>query len=264
MPINVAKNAGIIFSGVGNIISLYNAPIDTSIDNKNLYFFNLDGRKYCQISPESLKSYRCLHYNVFTDVNYVEHKNHIVIYKNFTDSSFSPLFQATNISASQQDGSYIVTFWSALKPGQTTKTQQSKVKFQPHLLGKSWKQGSTDYVYYYDPNKILKLKQTQLEDYQLQDQYNNIFCSIYLSFQTFLISDTDDVSKSEEQQVLIANMPPKILFQQKDNAPVLDFAGIGSGGSGMRQHQHIPYVDGSGYAFAVFHPGTGMPQLSWK
>lgn len=264
MPINVGKNAGIIYSDNDDVISFFNSEITTK--DQDLYFFDaVSSTAIFQITPSAYRKYRCLHYNVYNTVQWVQHKNHIVLYRDVETNTVQPIFQATNVSANEIDGSYLVSFWSALKPGKTTKIKESQAQWDISVLGQYGQQNGQYYVYAYDPNKILRLRHDQLQDYQLQQQYKNIFCNIYVKFQTYFVATANDRESAQQQQVMIVDLPPKVLQQQDDMYPVFDFAGIGGGGSGgMKQHQHIPYVDGSGYAFAVFHPGTSMPQLSWK
>lgn len=261
MAINVSKSGGIIYQSE-QIVSLYNAPITQS--DQSLYFFDSDSATKPRFSiqfTESNRQQRCLHYTLYSPVLNIDHKNHVVIFNN--DGDYQVLYQTTNVAAHKSEDNYVVTFWSVLKYGMSTKTQVSKVEYDPSLLGKVIKDGNTQYVYVYDPVKIQRFRQSELQDFQSDDQYTNIFCVAQIQMQEYIVSATSSASSGTAEKVMVINMLPRVLDQQIDLYPVLDFATGGSGGGGIGQHQHIPYIDGTGYAFAVFHPGTSMPQLSW-
>lgn len=261
MPVNVGKAPGMIYSDQDQIISFHNSAV--TAQDQDLYFFDKSDSETAryQLSASSYLNQRCLHYNIFSAAQVYNHLNHIVLY--IKNDVAKPLFQTINVNAFNNYDSFSVCFWSVLNSGETTKVKQSQCQYDASVLGKYSQQNSQQaYVYAYDENKILTFKQNQLQDYQLQDQYKNIFCSATVQMQTFYVSTTNSSSNAQQQQVMLITMPPKVLQQQTDLYPVLDFS-IGGGGGGMKQHQHIPYVDGTSYAFAVFHPGTSMPQLSW-
>lgn len=258
MPINVSKNGGIIFSDE-QIVSLYNAPITQ--EDQNLYFFR-GGKKAFQLSPHpSSDNYRCLHYSLYSPVLLINHKNHLVVFND--DGNYKLLYQATNVATHKSYDNYLITFWSVLKSGATLDEQVSKQSYDPSVLGKSFKKNNIQYVCVYNSEKILKLRQNELQDFELDDQYTNIFCVAQIQMEEYIVSATQNANDGTAEKVMVINRKPIVIDQQTDLYPVFDFATGGSGGGGIGQHQHIPYIDGTGYAFAVFHPGTSMPQLSW-
>jgi hypothetical protein len=70
MPINVGKNAGIIYSDNDDVISFFNSEITTK--DQDLYFFDAaSSTAIFQITPSAYRKYRCLHYNVYNTVQWV-------------------------------------------------------------------------------------------------------------------------------------------------------------------------------------------------
>ena len=257
MAFNVGKSTGMVFVSENEIISFHNVAINN--DDQDLKFF----RSKNQTTPlytlsSSLKNRRCLHYNIFSPTYSYEHKNHIVLYEKA--GMVQPLYETINVNAYSYENATAITFWSVLRNGQTTKIKLSEATVDTTMDTKKTN-GTDSYVYIYDSSKVYQFMQDDIDDYQLQDSYKNIFCSAEIVFE-YLYVGTNTAESGQLVPVIHSN--PRVLQQIDDMYPVVDFAIEGQGnGGGMKQHQHIPYVDGTSYAFAVFHPGTSMPQLSW-
>lgn len=258
MPINNGKNAGIVYTNDDTIFSFTNTPI-TQNDKKLSFYKNFqDEQPQFIIDPKPYNNYRCLHYNCFSPSQVINLQNHIVVFKN--QNLYMPLFQTINLTTFEKNNIITICFWSVLKNGVNLLKDVETLDYKPETYGKISQDQSQ--VYFYDYLKILRFKQNQLQNFQLDDKYQNIFCSVKLNNRQYFISKQNEQQRIPEQ-ILMIEQQPKIIDCQQDIYPVLDFTVDNGNGSGIKQHQHIPYVDGTSYAFAVFHPGTSMPQLPW-
>lgn len=160
-----------------------------------------------------------------------------------------PLYECINPVAAYNlaGGSVMLTFWSNIVKGQTLSSTVN---------------GVTSVAY--DPAKIWKLKQDQLDTVSITDRkYTRITCSTHIRFQWFSVEATQDGGSVDkfDTVVPIAEIP-RLVGQVANDYPIFDFAGNGSGG-GNTIHNHSSNSEG-GFAYSVYHPGTAVPQKAWK
>ena len=259
MPIYNSKQAGMVFISQ-RIVSFYHDTIPE--DASSFYFYeNQDSQspKYTlQVSAFAGKN-RCLQYKNFDTYAYQETVCPCALYIDQSDGC-NVLFETNFVQCQQSQGSIMCTFWSALTSGKTCKQTGEKWGIY-YQYGKSVTQGDGKYYYKYDPTSIYKVNVKNMATFQLQQSYRNIFCAVRIDLRPMWVSI--DQTQKIMQDVAVINSLPIVLQQTQTNAPTLDFSLQGAGG-GMKQHNHIPHIDGTGFAFAVFHPGTTMPQLAWS
>lgn len=273
MAINISKNSSIVITSDGSSISFFNNYITNDI-SKTYYYYstettNINGSDF-SVDFSQYTNKRCLQYRMFRYDSAIYHKNSIVLIRD--GNSYYPLFEAINITATFQNEipALAITFWSNLLEGMTTGLQLSSESSLNLSDGIIKNKDNIIYQYKYDSNKIQTFSQTDYDDFTFGTSYKIIFCSAYVSFESRKVLTQEqidsgiDLSTVEPEIIMILNKKPIIIDEIEDSYPILDFAGMGGESTGMKQHSHIPTIDGTNFAFAVFHPGTTMPQLPWS
>lgn len=273
MAINVGKNSTIAIMSDGTSVSLFNNYITNDM-SKTYYFFsgqtNNIGNPEFTVDFNSYNNKRCLQYRLFSPSAYIHHNNNIVLIRN--GKNIIPLMEAINVSCSYQSEipALAVTFWSNLLEGMTCGLELSPESSWLLSEGIIKKKDDKFFQYKYDPNKVQTYKQKEYDDLTFGTSYKIIFCSAQINIENKRVLTQDqidsnvDLDNIQEEKVMIIDGFPLVIDEIEDNYPLLDFSGMGGDGGGMRQHSHIPTIDGTNFAFAVFHPGTSMPQLPWE
>lgn len=260
MPIYNSKQAGMVFVSQ-RIVSFYHDTIPK--DASNFFFYQSDGDvepKYTLDVSSFAGKYRCLQHKNFAAYAYSQTVCPFALYIDESDSC-NVLFETNFIQCQQSQGVVMCTFWSTLTTGTTCRQAGQTTDYYYHY-GKIVNQGQTKYYYKYDPAVVYKVNVENMDTFNLQDSYKNILCAIKVQLQPMWVS-TDKSSKIQQDVAIIKNRPI-VLQQMQSNAPAFDFSLSGAGSGAIKYHNHIPHIDGTGFAFAVFHPGTTMPQLSWS
>jgi len=272
MAINISKNSSIVIVANGDSISFFNNYITNDM-SKTYYYFSPEakdiGKPDFTVDFSQFTNKRCLQYRMFKFDSALIHNNNFVLVKN--GKTYSPLFEAINITATFQNEipALTITFWSNLLEGMTTALELSSETSFTLAEGVIRKKDDKFYQYKYDSNKIQTFSQKEYDDITFGTTYKIIFCSSQVSFELKKVLTQDQIDSNvdlaivEPEVVMVLQKQPIVLDEIEDNYPLLDFAGMGGDGGGMRQHSHIPTIDGTNFAFAVFHPGTSMPQLPW-
>ena len=203
---------------------------------------------------------RCLQYRCFSATSYLPTFCPYVLYT--PQTTIDVLYQTNFVAAQASNhGTILCTFWSTLMQnkkanqngGGSSYVVEGKIIGEQHLS--------------YDAAAIEKINQQAYTagGLILSGKRNCIFCMAQIILQPLYIETSDGFTK---QDVAVIKKKPVVLQQFESEHHMIDFCSGGGGGggagSGLAQHNHIPHVDGSGFAFAVFHPGTSMPQLPWN
>ena len=221
---------------------------------------------YTKLDMSSFKKQRCLHYQLYSDkfsqnpdrvlaVPYIENEN---VYNNSSGGEnlgvlSQPLFECISPVSTYFDekGSANLLFWTNLKPSEY------------------FELNSETGQYVYDQNKILKITHDEINDFSFEKgSITRVLCSVTIEFHQYYIKTeiSDGLDKAPMNLTPIAR-DIVIIKQVKADSPVLDFStGGGNGGSVLTnsRHAHTSNSD-CGFAFAVFHPGTGVPLGNpWK
>lgn len=272
MAINISKNSSIVIVANGSSMSFFNNYITNDM-SKTYYYFSPEAKDISKpdftVDFSKFTNKRCLQYRMFKFDSALVHNNSVVLMKN--GKSYLPLFEAINITATFQSEipALSITFWSNLLEGMTTALELASSTSFTLADGIIKKKDDKFYQYKYDPNKIQTFSQKEYDDLTFGTTYKIIFCSSQVSFELRKVLTQDQIDSNvtldsiEPETVLVLKKLPIVIDEIEDNYPILDFAGMGGDGGGMRQHSHIPTIDGTNFAFAVFHPGTSMPQLPW-
>lgn len=261
MAIFNSRQAGMVFLS-SRIVSFYNETIPQDADS--YYFYESSDVNAKPKFTLSLSSFagknRCLQHKNFNAYAYQQTVCPFALF--VRNNTCNVLFETNFFQCHQQEGSIIGTFWSTLSSGKTCKTSgnSNQVYYQ---YGKMFEQQSSSYYYKYDSSLVYHVNIKNLDSLTLQQSFNNIFCAVRIDLQPLYVAKDPTQDRVLQDVAVIRNLPI-VLQQTKANAPVFDFSLEGSGGGGIKQHNHIPHIDGTGFAFAVFHPGTTMPQLPWS
>lgn len=260
MAIYNSRQSGIVFISQ-RMVSFYH---DTIPQDADTYFFyqtqEADQKPKYTLSLSSFANKnRCLQYKNFNAYAYEETVCTCALYIDPLGGC-SVLFETNFIQCQQNQGSVMGTFWSTLAVGKDCKQTSGSNEIN-NQFGKTFSSGGTTYYYKYDPASICKIDVKNLDFFELQSSYKNIFCAVQINLQPMYVS-IDQQQRILQDVAVIRNLPI-VLQQTQAKSPVFDFSLQGAVG-GIKQHNHIPHIDGTGFAFAVFHPGTTMPQLSWS
>ena len=166
-----------------------------------------------------------------------------------------PLFECISPLATyvNKKGLANLLFWTNLKSGTSFKTNESEYK--------------------YDASKILKIKNSEINSFTFEENtVTRALCAVTIEFRPLYVkysisSGETDVKRFPSSLIPIAK-DIVVLKEEMADSPVLDFSTGGGGGGGssapISRHAHINNND-CGFAFAVFHPGTGVPLGNpWK
>ena len=158
----------------------------------------------------------------------------------------TPIFECISPTATyaNQKGIANVLFWTNLIAGNTFKVTQ----------------GGQD-KYKYDPSKILKIKKDEMSSFVFEDNtITRVLCSVTIEFKQLYVKNS--IAGSEEslsKRLIPVASDINILREEQADFPVLDFTINGNGRTASHsRHAHTNNSD-CGFAFAVFHPGTGVP-----
>lgn len=259
MPIYNSKHAGMVFLSQ-RIVSFYNDTIHK--DATTFFFYQRsedESPKYTLDVSSFAGKNRCLQHKNFSSYAYSQTVCPLALYID-ESGSCNVLFETNFVQCQQSQGNVMCTFWSTLATGKTCRQAASNGGYY-YQYGKIATQGSTKYYYKYDPAFVYKVNVKNMDTFKLQESYKNILCAIKVQLQPMWVST--DQSQKIQQDVAVIKNRPIVLQQMQSKSPVFDFS-LQGGGGGIKQHNHIPHIDGTGFAFAVFHPGTTMPQLSWS
>lgn len=218
---------------------------------------------YTKLDMSTFKKQRCLHYQIYHDkfsdkpdsvlaVPYIEEFDDDGSFNDDGSIVSQPLFECISPMATYIDtkGSANVLFWTNLKPSE---------QFEPDEEGQ----------YIYDKNKILKINHDEINNFSFESgTITRALCSVTIEFmQLYIRGEIADGLKTAPMSLVPVAREVVVIKQVKSDSPVLDFStGGGSGGGGVNhsRHAHTNNSD-CGFAFAVFHPGTGVPLGNpWK
>lgn len=228
-------------------------------------YYYLDAERtslYTKLDMSSFSQQRCLQYHIYSD-KYATNPDSVwaVPFLN-EDSTINqedgsvisqPLFECISPMATYTDlkGAANILFWTNLKPSQS------------FILDNE----SGQYVY--DQDKILRIKHEDINNFSFETgQITRVLCSVTIHFEQLYIRGevSDGLTVAPKKLVPIAT-DVVVIKQVKSDSPVLDFSTGGSGGTTMASNSRHAHTNNSdcGFAFAVFHPGTGVPLGNpWK
>jgi hypothetical protein len=162
-------------------------------------------------------------------------------------SSISPLYEAINPSVQSVSAANVIalTFWT---------------NFQAAVVS-------------YEPSYVIKFLQTQLgAEGAIPSLAYRALCVTLIYLRRFHVTGGEiadslggpPTGTGGYELVPIATKP-HIIQLFKEDYPITDFSGMGdgSGTATQRLHDHRDNYNG-GFAFSVYHPGTGVPQLPWE
>ena len=116
---------------------------------------------------------------------------------------------------------------------------------------------------------ILKIKHDEINNFSFEkNTITRILCSVTIEFrQLYIKTEISDGLTDAPMSLVPVAKDLVIIKQVKADSPVLDFS-YGGGGETTKtsnsRHAHTNNSD-CGFAFAVFHPGTGVPLGNpWK
>ena len=242
-PVNICLPDGTYCSFCNETITAQTIYYYQDYDMKNLI---------TKLDTNSISNRRCLQYQMYDDATASEGTaSYPVIYLTKVDEYDTtngfvsqPIYEciSPSIFYIQDKGSAAITFW----------TNFTEVPSKDTVTG--------DYIYAIE--KVLNLKYSDLENFKYsKGSLIRVLCSANIEFQE-LYRKVDTSSVSSPTTVPIIR-DINILKYVSSDYPVLDFSISGSGGGNSR-HAHINNSD-CGFAFAVFHPGTGVPLGNpWK
>lgn len=252
---HISKNPINICLPEGTYCSFFNEIISP----QKIYFYqhkNSNGGLEKIITILDMSSYsnrRCLQYQMFDEIrpdgknnSYpVIYMSDVGSYDSSTGTVSEPVFECISpaVSYIKNKSCASITFWTNLT--------------EEFILNK------TTGNYKYEPKKILKIDYNNLESFKFsKGQIIRALCSANIEFHTWYRKvDSNSTTKLCKVPVITSI---SVLRQITSDYPVLDFSISGSSGGGNQIHSHINNSD-CGFAFAVFHPGTGVPLGNpWK
>lgn len=272
--VNISKKASIIRLSDGDSLAIFNSYITEDMATK-YYFYTepeteLKNYQYTLDLTQSLNQ-RCMQYRMFNPTSASNQNNKVVLSapQYITSGAFEPIYQAIDVSVdyNQSDGIMSATFWSNTDMSTGIQVEQNADR----MHGSVKKVGDKYIQYFYNSELIKKYKHDNYKIFEAEGDNYSIFCNALLSIDVCKVINQEQfdakisLDSIDAEQVVISNTPI-IIEQFNDLYPIIDFAGTSgnSSGGGMRNHYHIPTIDGSNYAFAVLHPGTAVPQLPWQ
>lgn len=256
-----SKNSSIVYLN-NRMAAFFLGEITNENTNATQYTFYTDAGKTdvkYSLNLNPAVGQRCLQYRCFSATSYLPTFCPYVLYT--PQNTIDVLYQTNFVTAQASNhGTILCTFWSTLKEEASAKQNGGKSIYV--VEGKITKGQHLSY----DAATIEKInQQAYTSGVILSGKRNCIFCMAQIILQPLYIETTDGFTK---QDVAVIKKKPVVLQQFESKHHMIDFCsgggGSGGAGSGLAQHNHIPHVDGSGFAFAVFHPGTSMPQLPWN
>lgn len=255
----VAKTPNSILLPDGSWCALIN-------DNANGYTvsYYLDKERselYTKLDMSEFSSHRCLLYQNYQD-KFVYNPELVLAVPYIADDEKTsesgglisqPLFECISpmLTYVDEHGSANLLFWTNLQPGKSF-TSNEKGQFV------------------YDQNLILKINPNDINNFSFQTgQITRVLCSVSIEFKhLYMMGEVADGNTDNSQRFLVPIAKDLVVLKQiQSDSPVLDFStGNGGGGSSssFSRHAHTNNSD-CGFAFAVFHPGTGVPLGNpWK
>lgn len=257
----VSKTPSSISLPDGSYCALYNEKFNGS----SVYYY-LDKERteknlYTKLDMSTHTNYRCLQYKIYFDqFSYKSEESYVVPYikKDEEDNSGAfisqPLFECISPVSTYLDKKGIanVLFWTNLKEGVA-----------------SFKVDTETGQYIYDEEQVWKIKQDEINNFSFQTgTVTRVLCSMSIEFKQLYIKygDISDGLTIAPKTLVPVIRNIVVLQQIKADSPVLDFSTGGGGGTTTTnsRHAHTNNSD-CGFAFAVFHPGTGVPLGNpWK
>ena len=235
----------------GDVVTMYNDVIQHTVEAMVLKNNEEDTESLFESNPPPINS-RCLMFARSQARRVVEPVRFVGVSPNdhFNSKELNPFYEVINPEIKTINGSEsaFVMFWTNF----------------------------IEMVTDYDADKVLKFSQDSLE-FNESTVYRAL-CSTMIRFEKYYITGGAVATTSGNDPSVLAEdvrntydiiaiaTKPTILQIYQDDYPVVDFASGGGGsGGGLRRHDHStnnPY-DG-GFAFAIMHPGTAVPQKPWE
>lgn len=215
---------------------------------------------YTKLDMSNFGQQRCLHYQIYSSkfsnnpdtVLAVPYIKNIKSTSNDGSVISQPLFECISPMATYVNNKGVanVLFWTNLKPSNNFSIDENG-------------------QYVYEPEKILKIKHSEINDFQFQTgQITRALCSVTIEFvQLYVKGEIEDGLAIAPMNLVPIAKNVVIIKQVKADSPVLDFSTGGGGGTSVGTHSRHAHTNNSdcGFAFAVFHPGTGVPLGNpWK
>lgn len=253
----IAKTPNSILLSDGSWCALIN-------DNANGYTasYYLDKERselYTKLDMSEFASHRCLLYQNYQD-KFVYNPELVLAVPYIDDDEKTlksgglisqPLLECISpmLTYVNGHGSANLLFWTNLRPGESFSSD---------------KKGQ----FVYDKNLILKINPNDINNFSFQTgQITRALCSATIEFKhLYMMGEVADGNTAPQRFLVPIAKNIVVLKQIKSDSPVLDFStgGGGSGSSSFSRHAHTNNSD-CGFAFAVFHPGTGVPLGNpWK
>jgi hypothetical protein len=244
----------------GSYCALFN-----DFSNGYTAYYCLDRQRtvvYTKLDMSTYKKQRCLHYQIYHDkfsdnpdavlaVPYIKDESAYDENEGFLISE--PLFECISPMSTYIDdhGSANVLFWTNLKPSEYFEINAENGQYK------------------YDSSKILKINHDEINNFSFEkNTITRILCSVTIEFRQLYIKTEISDGLIEAPMSLVPVAKDLVIIKQvKADSPVLDFS-YGGGGETTKtsnsRHAHTNNSD-CGFAFAVFHPGTGVPLGNpWK
>ena len=243
----------------------YCALFNDSTEGQTIYYYidNKRTKLYTKLDMSSHKSNRCLHFQIYSNkfsknpnrilaVPYIENDGD----KNQNSTSETqeivsePLFECISPCSTFSDkkGTANVLFWTNLQPSKTFELNTETGQYK------------------YDKSKILKINNNEINEFSFTNgNITRALCSVTIEFhQLYIKTEVSDGATTAPKTLVPIAKDIVVIKQVKSDSPVLDFSTGGGGGSTNSRHAHTSNSD-CGFAFAVFHPGTGVPLGNpWK
>lgn len=258
----IGKTPATLITPDGDVLTFVNDFVKYEIEAMKLYNSEVTGSeedggasKQVYIGPGIPINYRCLMWMRSHPHEPVEPVRYVpmVPNKSMTGANVEPIFEAINPTIHKIDmsGGAFLTFWTNF----------------------------TEYVAEYDSAKVWKFKNNQLETALTGEKVYRAMCGCMIHFERMYItggvasstlgSVPTEVNDSDKQtyELIPICLLPHVMQVYLSDYPIIDFnPGVaGEDSAGLRRHDHASNstYDG-GYSFAVFHPGTSIPQKPWE
>lgn len=253
-PISIPLPDGSYCALYNDVVGGYDVKYYQDKENKDLY---------TKLITTEMQNYRGLVYQIYQEKLVYNPNLSLVVpcldgnqneENEDTYMTSNPLFECISPMATYVDQKGIATilFWTNLKPGTTFKD-------------------STGNQLTYDPEKILKIKNNEINSFSFEENtISRALCTVTVEFvylyTKYNVATNSENSTANSKRLLVPIARNVTVLKQIDaTSPVLDFNISGNNASAtLSRHAHINNHD-AGFAFAVFHPGTSVPLGNpWK
>lgn len=272
MPAYVSKTPISIKMPNGKYCALYNDFVSgyeakyykSSTDAKNKV------SPFLKLTMTQGVEYRCLQYQTYTGLYSDGTAVRVIPYVKdeatteggtIVSEALYECITPMSLTSNELNGANVL-FWTNLIEGTTF----AENPVQTETGGKI----SSDYTsnqYVYDSNSIWKITREEMNSFVFNSgKITRALCSVQIEFRN--VYEVLGTSGDANYICLPIAKNLVVLKMVTGDSPVLDFS-VGTGGGvsssgGIGRHGHIDNADG-GFAFAVFHPGTGVPlNIPWK